>query len=517
MTEVVDERTAEKSEAAEAEQRKAGVKEWIGLGVLGLPTLILSLDFSMLHLALPHLTADLQASSTQQLWILDIYGFMIAGFLITMGGVGDRIGRRKLLLVGSAIFGILSVLAAFAQSAYMLIAMRALLGIAGATLMPSTLALIHNMFHHPHQRAMAISVWMVCFSAGGVLGPAVGGILLEYFWWGSVFLLGVPVMLLLLVTGPFLLPEYKGTSTAKIDIWSVILSLAAVLFAVFGLKELSGESGWLLAIAWIAVGALLGWLFVRRQLKLQSPLVDVTMFRHRTFSASLIMLLVGMITLGAFVLMFTQYLQLMAGLPPLVAGLWMMPYAVGSIVGIMATPILVRRISATTLIVAGIFITCLGFAIIIAYAPAAQIAMPVIGSFILVLGLGPLQILTIDFVVSSAPAEKAGSASSLSEMCGELGMASGVAIFGTIIATIYRWTMQMPEAIPPSAIEASSQSLAGATAVAQSLPAETANQLLEAGRTAFAGGMQAASVISILVLLMIAWTAWRLRMRLHPS
>ncbi len=158
---------------------------------------------------------------------------------------------------------------------------------------------------------------------------------------------------------------------------------------VFGLKELSGRVRLAFGDCMDRCRRFLGWLFVRRQLKLQSPLVDVTMFRHRTFSASLMMLLVGMITLGAFVLMFTQYLQLMAGLPPLVAGLWMMPYAVGSIVGIMATPILVRRISATTLIVAGIFITCLGFAIIIAYAPAAQIAMPVIGSFILVLGLGP--------------------------------------------------------------------------------------------------------------------------------
>ena len=356
MVEGMDDSTAaEMNQVAYNERKKtekAGWKEWTGLGVLGLPTLILSLDFSMLHLALPHLAADLHASSTQQLWILDIYGFMIAGFLLTMGGIGDRIGRRKLLLVGGAVFAILSVLAAFAQTAPMLIAMRALLGIAGATLMPSTLALIHSMFHHANQRALAISIWMACFSAGGVLGPAIGGVMLEYFWWGSVFLLGVPVMLVLLAAGPFLLPEFKGISAAKIDVWSVLLSLAAVLLVVFGMKELSGEgeAGWIKSIVLISVGAFIGWFFIRRQMQLKYPLVDVAMFHHRPFSASLLMLLVGMITMGAFVLMFTQYLQLMAGLPPLAAGLWMMPYALASIVGIMTTPILVRFISASTLI-----------------------------------------------------------------------------------------------------------------------------------------------------------------------
>ena len=174
---------------------KAGRREWIALAVLVLPTILLALDMTVLHLAVPHLSADLKPTSSQLLWILDIYGFMIGGFLITMGTLGDRIGRRKLLMIGASLFGIASVMAALSSTANMLIITRALLGIAGATLMPSTLSLIRNMFHHRGERTRAIAIWMTGFMFGSAIGPLVGGAMLEFFWWGSVFLLGVPVML----------------------------------------------------------------------------------------------------------------------------------------------------------------------------------------------------------------------------------------------------------------------------------------------------------------------------------
>ncbi len=220
----------------------AGRREWIGLAVLALPTLLASLDMSVLFLALPHLSADLGANSSQQLWILDIYGFMLAGFLVTMGTLGDRIGRRRLLMFGATAFGLASIVAAWSTSAEMLILARAALGIAGATLMPSTLALIRNMFHDARQRGVAIAVWMSCFMVGTAIGPLIGGVMLSMFWWGSVFLLAVPVMVILLVAAPTLLPEYRDAAAGRVDLTSVVLSLAAILPVIYGLKESRGSA-----------------------------------------------------------------------------------------------------------------------------------------------------------------------------------------------------------------------------------------------------------------------------------
>ena len=199
---------------------KATRRDWLGLAVIALPCLLYSMDLTVLNLAIPQLSVDLKPSAAQLLWIVDIYGFMVAGSLITMGTLGDRIGRRKLLLIGAAAFGLASVLAAFSTSAEMLIATRALLGIAGATLAPSTLSLIRNMFLDPKERSFAIGIWIASFSAGGAIGPLVGGLLLEHYWWGSVFLVGVPVMILLLMLGPFLLPEFKAPNAGRVDLAS---------------------------------------------------------------------------------------------------------------------------------------------------------------------------------------------------------------------------------------------------------------------------------------------------------
>ncbi|MGH3587214.1 MAG: MFS transporter, partial [Pseudonocardia sp.] len=288
---------------------RAGPREWLGLAVLTLTTLLLALDASVLFLALPHLSADLQPSSTQLLWIMDSYGFMIAGFLVTMGTLGDRIGRRRLLMIGVAAFTAASVAAAYSTSAEMLIATRALLGLAGATMMPSTLALISTMFRDRAQRGMAIAVWMASFSGGTLIGPVVGGVLLETFWWGSVFLLGVPVVLLLLVTAPLLLPEYRAPGAGRLDLTSVALSLAAIVPIVFGLKELAVRGPEWLPVLSIVAGAAFGAAFVRRQRALPEPLLDVSLFADRTFRAALGVLMVGMAAIAGSYLFVTQYLQ----------------------------------------------------------------------------------------------------------------------------------------------------------------------------------------------------------------
>ncbi|MBX6722659.1 MAG: MFS transporter, partial [Dactylosporangium sp.] len=253
---------------------RAGRRQWAGLAVLALPTLLVSIDVFVMLLALPRLSADLGADATQQLGIMDIYGFMVSGFLITMGNLGDRIGRRRLLMAGAAGFGLASLAAAFATSPGMLIAARGLLGVAGATLAPSTLALISTMFRDPRQRSLAIGVWLVCFMGGATIGPVVGGAMLANFWWGSVFLLGVPAMALLLVLGPLVLPEDRNPDAVPPDLLSVALSLAAILPVIYGLKELARHGWQPLPAAALAAGGALGVVFARRQRALAHPLLD---------------------------------------------------------------------------------------------------------------------------------------------------------------------------------------------------------------------------------------------------
>lgn len=489
----------------------AGWKEWSGLAVLALPTMLLSLDFTVLHLALPQLAADLQPGSTQQLWILDIYGFMIAGFLVTMGTLGDRIGRKKLLMIGAAAFGLCSVMAAFAVSAEMLIVARALLGIAGATLMPSTLSLISNMFKLPAQRSIAIAVWISCFSIGGAIGPLVGGLMLEWFWWGSVFLLGVPVMVLLLATAPALLPEYRSSQASRLDFTSVLLSLTAMLSIIYGFKEIAKQGLTWPSVVFIVAGCIAAFVFVRRQRLLAEPLVDLQLFRNRSFNGALLSMLVALLTLSAFVLFFAQYLQLVYGLSPLLAGLWMIPHALTNIVGALITPVLASRLRPAYVIAGGLAIAVTGFLMFLLVEPSGGLGTMIAISVILTLGLTPLMMLSTNLVVASAPPEKTGSASSLSETCSELGMALGVAVFGSIGAAVYRRQMagQIADTIPPQAAEEALGTLAGAAAAADALGSGHAGvtAMMEAAREAFVVGMHMTGMISaaLLAILLVCY------------
>ena len=300
--------------------------------------MLLSLDISVLYLALPRLSADLGADATQQLWILDIYSFMIAGLLVTMGTLGDRIGRRKLLLLGAGAFGVASVVAAYATTPEMLIAARALLGIAGATLMPSTMALIRNMFPDPQQMAFAISVWFSCFMGGMTLGPLVGGLLLEHYWWGSAFLLGVPFMVLLLVVGPRLLPEYRDPEAGRLDLTSVVLSLAAILPVIYGLKETAKDGLQLTPVAAVVIGAAFAVAFIRRQRRLTNPLLDVGLFANRPFSTGLGIMLGAGVVMAGISLLSAVYLQSVIGLTPMEAGLWLIPQNVAMVIGSLVAP-----------------------------------------------------------------------------------------------------------------------------------------------------------------------------------
>jgi DHA2 family multidrug resistance protein-like MFS transporter len=485
---------------------KAGRREWIGLGVLALACLLYVMDLTVLHLAIPSISEDLQPSSTQLLWIIDIYGFMVAGFLVTMGTLGDRIGRRKLLLIGAAAFGTVSLFAAFAPTAEALIVARAALGIAGATLAPSTLSLIFSMFQDPGQRSRAVAVWISAFSAGSAIGPIVGGVLLEHFWWGSVFLIAIPVMIALLILGPIVLPEYKDPDAGRLDLVSAGLSLVAILAVVFALKTAAqdGIGPQPIVSALIGIGA--GVIFVRRQWKLPDPMLDLRLFRIPTFSRALSVNFLTVFVMTGYFLFIAQYLQLVLGLSPLEAGLWSLPSAIGFIVASNAAPRLLRYVRPATLMAVGLLSAAVGLAVLAQVGAEDGLAAVVISSLVISLGMAPVFGLTTELIVGSAPPEKAGAASGISETGAELGAGLGISVLGSIGIAIYRGHLAtaLPADVPAAAAEAARDTLGAALVAAAELPAALGQVVVTVATDAFVQGMQTAALISAVLALGVA-------------
>lgn len=483
---------------------RGGIKEWAGLAVLALPTMLLGLDVTILYLALPALALELQPSSTQALWIMDAYGFMIAGFLITMGTLGDRIGRRRLLMIGSFAFAVASILAAYASNAELLIAARAVLGIAGATLMPSTLALISNMFPDVRQRALAIGIWATMFALGMALGPVVGGVLLEQFWWGAAFLIAVPVVAVLLLAAPMLLPEYRTLQVGRIDLFSVLLSLMAILPFIYGIKEFS-KAGFTSSVLLILAAGILGTiLFIRRQQRLSAPLLDLRLFASKTFTIALVVLLVGLICVAGMMLLVTQYLQLVAGYSPLVAGLWMGPPALMMVLAGTLAPLFARRIRPAFVVAVALTLSSIGCGLLAtANALPVQVNQVVIGFSLVYLGLGTIAALGTDLVVGASPPEKAGSASAMSEMVQELGVALGVALLGSLATLVYR--LQITNLIPAGTPDAVSNALGDSLWAASALAERLSGGLFEEAQFAFIQGMNIAATVSGVIILALAF------------
>ncbi|HZR07782.1 MAG TPA: MFS transporter [Myxococcales bacterium] len=467
---------------------EASRREWIGLGVLAIPCVLYSMDLTVLNLAVPSLIADLRPSSTQLLWIIDIYGFVLAGSLIPMGTLGDRIGRRRLLLLGAAAFGVSSVIAAFATSVAMLIAARAILGVAGATLAPSTLSLIRNMFQNPAQRRVAVGVWVASFSAGTAIGPLVGGALLEHFWWGSVFLVGVPLMLVLLVLGPVLLPEFRDPAPGRVDLISSALSLLGILGIIYGLKRVAAAGSTSAAALSILLGAGAAILFVRRQARLAHPLIDLQVFRRPAFTAALaIYALTSFVTLGVFVFT-SQYLQLVLRLSPWHAGLCTVPFAGAFIVGSLFTAPVARRVRPAWVIASGLFLAAAGFTLLAQLRADSSLALFIAGEVVEALGLAPVFTLANDLIIGSAPSGRAGAAAALSETGSELGGALGIAVLGSIGAVAYRH--EMAQAGGADLVPAARDALGTALQIAQGLPFPANAALAGAARHAFSSSLR---------------------------
>ncbi|MEW2630513.1 MFS transporter [Streptomyces sp. NPDC048389] len=480
---------------------------WPALAVLVLAVLLVAVDATVLGLATPFLSEDLKPTGAQLLWIGDVYSFVIAGLLVSMGSLGDRIGRKKLLLTGAVAFGAVSVLNAYATTPETMILARALLGVAGATLMPSTLALIRNIFHDPRERSLAIGIWGATASAGAAVGPVVGGLLLEHFWWGSVFLINLPVMAVLVVVGVKLLPESKNPVTGPWDLPSVALSLVGMVAVVYAVKEAATHgASWETGVAaLVGVAGLYG--FVRRQLTLSAPLLDMRLFRHRGFSGAVLADLLTILGLSGLVFFLSQFLQLVQGRQPFEAGLAELPAAIGAVATGLVAGKVARRFSVRAVVAGGLAAVGLSLAVLTLLGKTT--GYPLLGAALLVVGAGAgfSFSVTADVILSSVPKEQAGAASAVSETAYELGAALGIALLGSIVTGVYR-DFSAPDGTPAGVSSAAHESLGGAVEASAVLPPAQAEALVGAAQEAFVDGLRLAAGGGAVVLLAAAVAAW---------
>jgi DHA2 family multidrug resistance protein-like MFS transporter len=484
-------------------------RAWLALGVLALAVLLIGVDGTVLSLAIPFIVRDLAPGPTQLLWIGDTYSFVLAGLLVTMGSLGDRVGHKRLLLCGTTTFAVMSVAAAYAPTAGTLIAARALLGVAGATLAPSTLALIRTLFVQRRERSVAVGIWTSAFSAGTVLGPVLGGLLLEHLFWGSVFLINVPVCVALLVGGMVLLPEQRNPNPGPWDLASVGLSLIGMFGLAYAVKEgvAHGFRVDVVAVGVVGAGALV--LFVRRQLTLPNPLIDVRLFGNRTFSAVIVANLLAVLGLSGVVYFLSQFFQLVMGYDPLKAGLAELPAAVSATLFGLVAGAAMHNVSRRAILSGGLTLVGFGMALFTAIRPSITYPYLAVGLFVLGVGLGLAYTVAGDVVLASVPPERAGAAAAVSETGYELGTALGITTLGSIVTGVYH-KLTIPPDVPGAVAAQAEDSLAGAVEAAKHLPADEAVATLVAAKDAFSSGLAIAAGIGSVLLLASAASIWLL-------
>ncbi|GAB3120937.1 MFS transporter [Glaciibacter psychrotolerans] len=475
--------------SVDADGPRAGRRGWWALAVLMLPVLLISIDNTVLNLALPAISEALKPSGTELLWMIDIYPLVLAALLVSMGSLGDRVGRRTLLLVGSAGFGVVSVLASFSTSIELLIIARGTLGFFGAMLMPSTMSLLRSIFTNRDQRRLAIAIWASGFAAGSAFGPVIGGFLLEHYAWGSVFLLAVPFLVPLFIFVPMLVPESRDPDPGRIDVISILLSLAAMAPVVFGIKTFAERGLEVVPVVSVLIGLGAGVLFVRRQSRLSHPMLDLRLFHRGAFSGAIGVNLLSVVALVGGLFFVSQYLQLVLGLSPLTAGLVLVPGLIVMIAsGLVVVPI-ARRVRPAILIPIGLLISASGYAAVALIGDGITAVGIGVVFVALGVGIGAAETVSNELVIANAPAEKMGAASAVSETAYELGAVLGTAILGTILTAAYRNAVVLPDGLSAAQQEAAHETLGGAVAVAEQLPTEIASELLVSAQHAFASGI----------------------------
>ena len=474
---------------------------WVALAVLMLPVLLVAIDNTVLAFAVPMISEALRPTGVELLWIVDVYPLVLAGLLVPMGSLGDRFGRRRMLLIGATGFAVISAIAAFVPTAGALIAARAAMGFFGAMLMPATLSLIRNIFIDAQERRIAIAIWAAGFSGGAALGPIVGGFLLEHFWWGSVFLLAIPLLLPLLVAGLKLLPESKDPNPGPIDPLSIVLVLAAMTALVWSIKSVAVHGFTTTVTATVLLALVAGTWFVRRQLNRATPMLDVRLFANPVFSGSVAANLLSVFSLVGFLFFVSQHLQLVSGKTPVEAGLVLLPgLAVTVIAGLLVVKV-VRRVRPGTVVVAGLLLNAVGYSLVMVSGETGSDLGLLIAFALLGAGVGAAETISNDLILSSVPAEKAGAASAISETAYEVGSVLGTAVLGGLLTAIYRGGVALPTSLTAEQAATAGETLGGATDVARSLPAEAAAELLVSARAAFDSGVVVTSAIGVALMI----------------
>jgi len=484
--------------AGDAAQSRS--KQWLGLSVLMLPVLLVTVDNTVLGFALPKIAEALHPSASQQLWMIDAYSLVLAGLLVSMGSLGDRIGHRKLLLAGSLGFTIVSVLTAYSETALQLIAGRACMGVFGAMLMPSTLALIRSVFEDREERRLAVAIWATTLTVGSALGPLVGGVLLEFFSWGSIFLLAVPVLVPLLVLGPLLLPESERDSSGPLDPISILQSMAALGAIVYGIKHSSSNGIDWMALSAFAAGTVAGWMFVRRQLRLPVPLMDLSLFRNGTFSGSVLINLMSLAFLVGFVFFTTQFLQIVLQMSPLSASLALIPGQVMAILVGMAVVPVAQRVQVHVLV--PVLMAFAGAAFLLVASMGSSLTVLIVAFALLNIGVGAIATVSNDVILSAAPPAKAGAASAISETAYEVGVVLGTTVLGGLVTAYYRGALQLPGFLSDAQMMLASETLSGAHHVAADLSGDQGRELMAQAARAFEGGIGLVSWVTFGLALM---------------
>lgn len=485
-------------------ETKNPLRDWLALGLLMFPVLLVAVDNTALTFALPAIARSLDVTGIQLLWIVDTYPLVLAGLLVAMGSLGDRIGRRKLLMIGTAGFAAVSAATAFAPGAVWLIGGRAGLGFFGAMLMPSTLSLIRNIFPDPNRRRLAVAIWAAGFSGGAALGPIFGGWLVEQFWWGAVLLVAVPIMLPPLILGRAFIPESKDPNPGRVDAPSILLSLLVMVPVVYGIKELATKGIGLLPLAIVAFGLTMGFVFVRRQKQLAAPMLDLSLFRNRVFSTAITANILSLFSFSGFILFLAQHLQLLEGMSPSASGIAMIPALIATVAaGLVVVP-LVRKVRPGFVVAGGLALSAAGYFLVVFADHSTWPTLLLSALLVLALGVGSAETISNDLILGTVPAEKSGAAAAISETGYELGALLGTAVLGSILTASFQHGVVLPTGISdftssPSAHQAS-ETLAGTVELAGTLPTPLAAALMESARTAFESGIHITASIALVLM-----------------